>query len=174
MADCPAAGCGSRLLLDPGAHRADPLSGALLDQLGAEFIVAKVGDQRFRCQFFYSENEIFGTGRDIYDNLGDCVTNVLQLQADHHATRAAALPAGRRKAAADRGRGLPRPGHHMTLDKARQLLATQVSFGGGYNRNGARLIIADVIREHGQAAADATDPRIRLDQLFGFVPGEAP
>ena len=42
----------------------------------------------------------------------------------------------------------------MTLDKARQLLGTQVSFGGGYNRNGARLIIADVIREHGQAAAD--------------------
>ena len=42
----------------------------------------------------------------------------------------------------------------MTLEKARQLLTTQVSFGGGYNRNGARLIIADVIREHGQAAAD--------------------
>ena len=62
----------------------------------------------------------------------------------------------------------------MTLDKARQLLATQVSFGGGYNRNGARLIIADVIREHGQAAADALIHELRLDQLFGFVPGQAP
>jgi len=62
----------------------------------------------------------------------------------------------------------------MTLDKARQLLTTQVSFGGGYNRNGARLIIADVIREHGQAAADALIREFRLDQLFGFVPGQTP
>jgi hypothetical protein len=62
----------------------------------------------------------------------------------------------------------------MTLDKARQLLTTQVSFGGGYNRNGARLIIADIIREHGQAAADALIREFRLDQLFGFVPGQAP
>jgi hypothetical protein len=62
----------------------------------------------------------------------------------------------------------------MTLDKARQLLTTQVSFGGGYNRNGARLIIADVIREHGQAAADALIREFNLDQLFGFVPGQAP
>ena len=62
----------------------------------------------------------------------------------------------------------------MTLDKARQLLATQVSFGGGYNRNGARLIIADVIREHGQAAADALIREFKLDQQFGFLPGQAP
>jgi hypothetical protein len=62
----------------------------------------------------------------------------------------------------------------MTLDKARQLLTTQVSFGGGYNRNGARLIIADVAREHGQAAADALIREFRLDQLFGFVPGQNP
>ncbi len=62
----------------------------------------------------------------------------------------------------------------MTLAKARQLLGTQVSFGGGYNRNGARLIIADVVREHGQAAADDLIREFRLDQLFGFQPGEAP
>ncbi|MBI5108330.1 MAG: hypothetical protein HZA62_06245 [Rhodocyclales bacterium] len=62
----------------------------------------------------------------------------------------------------------------MTLEKARQLLTTQVSFGGGYNRNGARLIVADVIREHGQAAADQLIREMRLDQLFGFRPGEAP
>ena len=60
----------------------------------------------------------------------------------------------------------------MTLDKARQLLGTQVSFGGGYNRNGARLILADVAKEHGQAAADALIREMRLDKLFGFAPGE--
>lgn len=62
----------------------------------------------------------------------------------------------------------------MTLEKARQLLETQVSFGGGYNRNGAKLIVADVIREHGQEAADRLIIELRLDLLFGFRPGETP
>lgn len=62
----------------------------------------------------------------------------------------------------------------MTLERARQLLATQVSFGGGYNRNGARLILADVIREHGQPAADQLIREMRLDELFGFAIGQAP
>jgi hypothetical protein len=62
----------------------------------------------------------------------------------------------------------------MTLEKAHQLLATQVSFGGGYNRNGARLMLADVAKERGQAAADVLIREFRLDQLFGFVPGRAP
>ena len=62
----------------------------------------------------------------------------------------------------------------MTMEKARQLLGTQVSFGGGYNRQGARLILADVAREHGQEAADALIREFRLDQLFGFTPGEKP
>ena len=79
------------LLLDPGHKEPTPCPALYWNELGAEFIVAKVADQRFRCQFFYSVDEQFGTGRDFYDNLGDCVTNVLQLQADHHGTRSAAL-----------------------------------------------------------------------------------
>ena len=31
----------------------------------------------------------------------------------------------------------------MTVDKARELLAVQANMGGGYNRNGARLILAE-------------------------------
>ncbi len=62
----------------------------------------------------------------------------------------------------------------MTLEKARELLGTQVSFGGGYNRQGARLILTDVAREHGQAAADALIREFRLDQLFGFTAGGKP
>ena len=61
----------------------------------------------------------------------------------------------------------------MTLEKARQLLGTQVSFGGGYNRHGARLILADVAKEHGQAAVDELIREFRLDQLFGFAPGQS-
>lgn len=59
----------------------------------------------------------------------------------------------------------------MTLDKARQLLAAQVSFGGGYNRQGARLILAEVAREHGQAAVERLIDEMRLDAVFGFTRG---
>ncbi len=62
----------------------------------------------------------------------------------------------------------------MTLEKARQLLGTQVSFGGGYNRNSARLILAEVAREHGQDAADALIRELRLDEVFGLTPGKTP
>ena len=57
----------------------------------------------------------------------------------------------------------------MTLDKARQLLQVQVDFGGGRNRNGARLIIEDVVREHGQSAANQLITEMRLDEIFGFA-----
>jgi len=60
----------------------------------------------------------------------------------------------------------------MTLDRARELLARQVSFGGGYQRNGARLVLAEVTREHGQEAADRLIAELRLDDTFGFAIGE--
>ena len=60
----------------------------------------------------------------------------------------------------------------MTLDRARELLARQVSFGGGYQRNGARLVLAEVTREHGQEAVDRLIAELRLDDTFGFTIGE--
>jgi hypothetical protein len=56
----------------------------------------------------------------------------------------------------------------MTLKKARQLLEVQAGFGGGYNRNSARLILAEVRREHGEAAAGLLIRELRLDEIFGF------
>lgn len=61
----------------------------------------------------------------------------------------------------------------MTLDKARELLNVQISFGGGYNRNGAHLIMAEVVRKHGQSAADQLITELNLEQIFGFAPGPA-
>lgn len=58
----------------------------------------------------------------------------------------------------------------MTLDRARQLLQVQVDFGGGYNRNSARLIMAEVLREHGPQAANQLISEMRLDEIFGFTP----
>lgn len=79
------------LQLDPASENLTTCPSLYWNELGAEFIVSKLADRRFRCQFFYSADEQFGTGRDFYDNLGDCVTNLLQIQADHHATRSSSL-----------------------------------------------------------------------------------
>jgi len=64
----------------------------------------------------------------------------------------------------------------MTLEKARELLRVQVDFGGGYNRNSARLILSDVAREHGQNVANQLIGEMRLDEIFGFaiVPSQHP
>ncbi len=50
---------------------------------GAHFVVCKVAEGRYRCQFFYSDAEHFGTGHEEYDNLEDCVVTLLQVQSDH-------------------------------------------------------------------------------------------
>jgi hypothetical protein len=54
---------------------------------GAHFVVFKTGDSRFRCQFYYTDVQQFGTGKDEYDNLGDCVITLLQVQADYELER---------------------------------------------------------------------------------------
>jgi len=60
----------------------------------------------------------------------------------------------------------------MTLEKARELLQVQISLGSGYNRNSAKLILAEVQREHGQAAVDRLIRDLDLESEFGFRPGE--
>lgn len=59
----------------------------------------------------------------------------------------------------------------MTLEKAKKLLAVQADFGGFYNANGAKLILAEVQREHGQAEVDALIRELELERIFGFAPG---
>ena len=59
----------------------------------------------------------------------------------------------------------------MTLEKARVLLSVQASMGGGYNRNAARLILAEVKLDHGQGTVDAFIREFDLETLFGFKPG---
>ena len=59
----------------------------------------------------------------------------------------------------------------MTLDKAREMLNVQISLGSGYNRNSAKLILAEVQREHGQQAVDALIRELELERIFGFAPG---
>ena len=60
----------------------------------------------------------------------------------------------------------------MTLDKAPELLKTQLAFGSGYNRNAAKLILAEVQREHGMVATDQLIRELDLETAFRFKPGE--
>ena len=53
------------------------------NERGAHFIVCKVSANRHRCQFYYSEAEQYGTGREEYDSLENCVLTLLQVQSDH-------------------------------------------------------------------------------------------
>lgn len=59
----------------------------------------------------------------------------------------------------------------MTLEKARQLLEVHAGFGGYYNAHGAKLVLAEVAREHGQGAADALIRELELERIFGIKPG---
>ena len=73
----------AELLLD--AAQVEPTDCPTLywTERGAHFVVCKVGEARFRCQFFYTDADHYGTGRDDYDDLEDCALTLLRVQADH-------------------------------------------------------------------------------------------
>ncbi len=56
---------------------------------GCHFVLSKTGDSRYRSMFFYRVRDRFATGREEYDDVGDCVTTLLKMQADEEARRLA-------------------------------------------------------------------------------------
>lgn len=50
---------------------------------GTSFVIFKTAPERYRCLFFYSDEEHYGTGIHEYDNITTCVITLLQVQADH-------------------------------------------------------------------------------------------
>ena len=59
----------------------------------------------------------------------------------------------------------------MTLERAREIIAQQLQFGGGYNRNAVRLLLGELQREHGQAAVDELIRELDLENVFGLKEG---
>jgi len=49
---------------------------------GCNFVVSKTGDNQFRSMFFWSVKDRFSTGKDEYDNLGDCLVTTLKMQEE--------------------------------------------------------------------------------------------
>lgn len=75
------------LRLDPAVPDLTLCPAMVWKEQGAGFVISKVGDNRYRCQFFYSAREQYGTGKAEYDDLLDCVVTLLKLQADYAAKR---------------------------------------------------------------------------------------
>jgi len=73
----------SELRLDPGDDALTACPTLYWTERGAHFVVCKVDEGRYRCQFFYTDADHYGTGRDEYDDLRACVRTLLQVQADH-------------------------------------------------------------------------------------------
>jgi hypothetical protein len=71
--------------LTPGAKELTVCPALYWEGRGAHFVIVKVGGDRFRGQFYYRLHQMFGTGIDEFDNLGDCTIALLQVQADHEA-----------------------------------------------------------------------------------------
>jgi hypothetical protein len=69
--------------LDPEDEKLTDCPTLYWEERGAHFVVIKIGDSRYTGQFFYNEATQFGTGKPMFDNLGDCVVTLLQVQSDH-------------------------------------------------------------------------------------------
>ena len=78
------------LKLAPGDAQLAACPSVYWEERGAAFVVCKVADGRWRTMFYYPGDfggEQYGTGRPDYDELAECVTTVLRLQADHEKER---------------------------------------------------------------------------------------
>ena len=77
----------SELKLDPEAPVLTVCPTVFWSERGCNFVIFKTTEDRYRCLFYYSEEEQYGTGRIEYDELAECVGLLLQLQADHEKQR---------------------------------------------------------------------------------------
>lgn len=73
----------SELRLDAGNDGVTVCPTLYWSERGAHFVVCKIADGRYRCQFFYTDADHYGTGRDEYDDLRQCVLTLLRVQSDH-------------------------------------------------------------------------------------------
>lgn len=51
------------------------------------FVLSRTGFSAYRAMFYYSVKDRFGTGKEEYDSLGDCVITLLKVQEEKDAER---------------------------------------------------------------------------------------
>ncbi len=59
----------------------------------------------------------------------------------------------------------------MTLEKAHELISMHASLGSGYNRNAARMVLGEVMRDFGQDVVDQLIREYGLEEQWEIKPG---
>jgi hypothetical protein len=79
--------------LDPDDKGLTSCPAVFWHQDNCNFVVAKTGEQCYRCLFFYDkELEQLGTGIKEFNDIATCVVTLLQTQADHESVRSGTFP----------------------------------------------------------------------------------
>jgi hypothetical protein len=76
----------TELRLNPYSSELTRCPAAYWEREGCHFVVLKIGDQQYRCQFYYHGHEMFGPDVEEFDDLSECMVTLLQVQADHDAS----------------------------------------------------------------------------------------
>ena len=79
----------SELRLDPLSPELTLCPTAFWKHNGCHLLVCKTGETRYRCQFYYGGHEMYGTGVEEFDDLAECMVTLLQVQAEHEASKQA-------------------------------------------------------------------------------------
>jgi len=53
----------------------------------ASFVIIKVAEKTYRCQFYYRGYQQYGGGYQDFDDVADCVVTMLQVHADRETVR---------------------------------------------------------------------------------------
>lgn len=69
--------------LSLGEKDTTPCPAVIWEYQGCNYVIFKTGIQNYRCQFFYRGYQQYGTGVHEYDDIGDCIISLLQVQSDH-------------------------------------------------------------------------------------------
>lgn len=78
----------AEIRMDPSSRTLTTCPAIFWSERNANFVVFKIGDSHYRCQFFYRGFQQYGTGNELFDNISQCVTVLLQVQADHERAQA--------------------------------------------------------------------------------------
>ncbi|MDT8452022.1 MAG: hypothetical protein RQ936_04660 [Gammaproteobacteria bacterium] len=53
----------------------------------ASFVIIKVAERIYRCQFYYRGYQQYGSGGKDFDDIADCLVTMLQVHADRETVR---------------------------------------------------------------------------------------
>ena len=73
----------SELRLDAGSTELTPCPTTVWEDNGASLAIFKTDEDSYRPQSFYKGHQQYGTGKKEFNDLGECIITLLQVQADN-------------------------------------------------------------------------------------------